>query len=670
MPGILERWRSLFKPNITYQVTIGGDAPTSVLNYTAKKLYQTQDNLKAVVDFLSNSIAQLPLKVYVRGGETDRRRDRDSVAAKLIWRPNADQTEFEFIRALALEYFIFGNVYVWLLPDPESESGYQLRIVPDEWVVKQEGRNLYAAETITIWPKNKGAAVQVPRSEFVQFRTYSPSNPGGFVSPMSALRQTLQEQIEASNFRKQLWHSSGRLNAQITRPANVAPWDDQQRQRFVTMFRESWGSNGENAGKIPVLEDGMKIEPFQTSFKEAEWTASVKLSREAVAAAYGINPSLVWHSDSQTYASAKDNARALYADCLGPTLQMLQQRINSFLLPMVGASPDTYVVFDLTEKLKGSFEERASILQSSVGGPWMTRNEARADNDLPPIDGGDALIVPLNVIQGGQASPSDTHMDEQEPMTVLSDEPEVKAVLYAKSADIDLSEFKDAPIEFLVKGQSEDEENDEMTEAVRNFFKRQRKSVLPKIGAGSEWWDEERWDNELRDDILPIIEKIADAHGMSAAEVLGTEYGIEVTRNYLKALADGRAHAINVSTWRKLNEAVENAEDEEQESPAEVFDGREGHDSEVYGEGLAMAAATWATLEAVHQAQRDGYNKQVEKVWVTGPNARATHAAMNGERVPVDDNFSNGMYWPGDDNFPANETCGCNCSTDIIITEE
>ena len=304
------------------------------------------------------SIAQLPLKVYVRDGETDRRRDRDSVAAKLIWRPNADQTEFEFIRALALEYFIFGNVYVWLLPDPESESGYQLRIVPDEWVVKQEGRNLYAAETITIWPKNKGAAVQVPRSEFVQFRTYSPSNPGGFVSPMSALRQTLQEQIEASNFRKQLWHSSGRLNAQITRPANVAPWDDQQRQRFVTMFRESWGSNGENAGKIPVLEDGMKIEPFQTSFKEAEWTASVKLSREAVAAAYGINPSLVWHSDSQTYASAKDNARALYADCLGPTLQMLQQRINSFLLPMVGASPDTYVVFDLTEKLKGSFEER------------------------------------------------------------------------------------------------------------------------------------------------------------------------------------------------------------------------------------------------------------------------------------------------------------------------
>jgi HK97 family phage portal protein len=523
MPGILERWRSLFKPNITYQVTIGGDAPTSVLNYTAKKLYQTQDNLKAVVDFLSNSIAQLPLKVYVRDGETDRRRDRDSVAAKLIWRPNADQTEFEFIRALALEYFIFGNVYVWLLPDPESESGYQLRIVPDEWVVKQEGRNLYAAETITIWPKNKGAAVQVPRSEFVQFRTYSPSNPGGFVSPMSALRQTLQEQIEASNFRKQLWHSSGRLNAQITRPANVAPWDDQQRQRFVTMFRESWGSNGENAGKIPVLEDGMKIEPFQTSFKEAEWTASVKLSREAVAAAYGINPSLVWHSDSQTYASAKDNARALYADCLGPTLQMLQQRINSFLLPMIGADPDTYVEFDLTEKLKGSFEERASILQSSVGGPWMTRNEARADNNLPPIEGGDELIVPLNVVEGGQASPTDTHMNSWEPVILKSE----CGCLECKSAQKKIS----------VKARSTKEEDEKMAEILARFWKRQASSVLPKIGAKSaEWWDEERWNDEMTEDILPLINAIADAHGKETADVIGSAYNTEQTRAYLRAV--------------------------------------------------------------------------------------------------------------------------------------
>jgi Phage portal protein. len=91
---------------------------------------------------------------------------------------------------------------------------------------------------------------------------------------------------------------------------------------------------------------------------------------------------------------------------------MIQQRINSFLLPMIGASPDTYVEFDLTEKLKGDFEQRAAVIQSSVGGPWLTRNEARRDNNLPPIEGGDELIVPLNVVTGGQASPQDTHSNQ------------------------------------------------------------------------------------------------------------------------------------------------------------------------------------------------------------------------------------------------------------------
>ena len=136
MASIFERWRLISKPSV-YNITFNnGDASTQVLNMKAKELYQTQDNLQAVVNYLSNSIAQLPLKVYVRDGENERRRDRDSDAARLLWRPNADQTAFEFIRALMVEYYVYGAVYVWLLPDAESESGLQPRIVPTERIVK------------------------------------------------------------------------------------------------------------------------------------------------------------------------------------------------------------------------------------------------------------------------------------------------------------------------------------------------------------------------------------------------------------------------------------------------------------------------------------------------------------------------------------------------------
>ena len=112
MPNLLARWRAAFRPQV-YIYGLGSDAPTQVLNYTASKLYQSQDNLKAVVDFLAASIAQLPLNVYTRNDETDRERDRKSSAARLLWRPNNAMTEFEFIRAVMTEYFVLARSMCW-----------------------------------------------------------------------------------------------------------------------------------------------------------------------------------------------------------------------------------------------------------------------------------------------------------------------------------------------------------------------------------------------------------------------------------------------------------------------------------------------------------------------------------------------------------------------------
>ena len=648
MPTLRERWNAFFRPTV-YCFAIGNDAPTSVLNYTAKQLYCTQANLRAVVDYLSNSIAQLPLKVYTRNDETERLRDRTSPAALTLWRPNADQTEYEFILALAVEYYVFGAVYVWVTPDTESESGYQLRIIPSEWVMNAESATAYAPETIRVCVRNGGTAVDIPRSEFVQFRMYAAGNPGGYLSPISALRQTLEEQIQAGRFRKELWRSSGRLNAQIIRPKDVQPWDDETRKRFIDAFRDSWGAGGSKAGSIPLMEDGMEIKPFQTSFKEQQWMESVSLSREDVAAAYGVNPSLIWHTGTQSYASAKDNARALYADCLGPVLQMFQQRINTFLLPMIGGTPDNYVEFDLNEKLKGSFEERASILQASVGGPWLTRNEARADNNLPPVDGGDDLIVPMNVVTGGQASPQDTHMDGGYPAPVgrpseSGAEPETK---------------DEKPSELRIKARSTKEEDERMADVMKKFFERQKKSVLPKMGAKTaKWWDKKRWDKELADDLEPELDEISDFHGESTAKLLGYGYNADRTRKYIRTLAEARAEIINESTYSKLKDA---------EEPGGAFDKRALVDAVVIGGTLALTCAAFGTRESVQQAQDNGFDRQVYKRWVTGDNPRPAHAAMNGEEVPIDEPFSNGLNWPGDDMGPADETCGCNCSTEIIV---
>lgn len=658
MASILQRWRMAQAPSVINVTVNTGDASTQVLNMKAKELYQTQDNLQAVVNFLANSIAQLPLKVYVRDGETERRRDRDSTAAQTIWRPNKDQTEFEFIRALAVEYFVCGCGYVWVLPDAESESGYQLRIVPSEWIQPGTKKRPYAPDSIRICTINGGTAFDVPREEFVQFRTYSVGSPGGFLSPISALRNTLTEQVEAGRFRRQLWKSSGRLNAQIIRPKDVAPWTEEQRKNFATAFREAWGAGGSKAGSIPVMEDGMEIKPFSTSFKESEWSQSVILSREAVAAAYGVNPSLIWHSNTQTYASSKDNARALYAECLGPVIQMLQQRINAFLLPKIGADPNTYVEFDLAEKLKGSFEEQASIMQTATGRPWMTVDEARAYMNLPKLpDGqGEGLVIPLNVEVGGQANPGNDY-------AYPGEDNQGKKLIPCGCKSCKTTE------ELRIKGKSDKEDDESVQKVLESFFSRQKRSVIPKINTTEDFWDADRWNKELAEDLQPVLQKIADKHGKSTAEELGAEYVTEKTEGYIEKAAQKRAERINNDTLRAIEDNLE----EEEPDIEHVYEVRKNA-SERLALAAAGAIAGFAITEAAHQAISEGaprvVGKIVEKEWITGENARPSHVAMNGERVPIDADFSNGQHWPGEDIGDPSESCGCNCTTEVVISRK
>lgn len=638
-------------PGNMYRIDVQPEAYPQVEGLDPADLYATQANVYAVVSFLADSIAQLPLKVYTRKGEADRVRDRDSAAAKLLWKPNADQTAYELWNAVAIEYMLYGMALLWILPDPAAESGYQLRLLPREWITDSKADTAYALASVTVNARGGAPAVEIPRTDFIQFRMYAPGKPGSYQSPMAALKQTLGEQIQADKFRTQIWRSSGRFNAYITRPKDVAPWDDETKKRWVEAFREGWGASGSSAGKMPLLEDGMEIKPYQFNSKDAQYAETKQLSREDVAAAFHINPSLIWHTTTQTYASAKDNARALYADCLGPTIQMLQQRINSFLLPMIGADPDTYVIFDLQEKLKGSFEERAAILQSAVGAPYMTRNEARADSNLPPVEGGDELIVPMNVNDGINNPAIDL-----EPSTGLS-EPKKMRYVNAKTAD-----------DIRIKAKASEDEAEEVEKVIRKFTERQARAILPKLSTVENWWDEDRWNDELAEDLEPVIQSIANTHGKEIAKLLKSGYETGRTENYIKALVKGRSKAINVATRRHVETARDSAEEgEETEAVKKAMEKRAGNDARLMGMALGTVTACWAIGEASRQAKEQGFDHEIFKTWVTGENPREDHAMMAGATVPFDEPFPNGADWPGDDILGPDGTCGCNCTTEVTI---
>ena len=288
----------------------------------------------------------------------------------------------------------------------------------------------------------------------------------------------------------------------------------------------------------------------------------------------------------------------------------------------------TYVEFNIAEKLQGNFEEQATALQTATGAPWMLRSEARARMNLPAVHGLDEPITPLNVLVGGQASPTDSGAQNRNAAP--------------------LQRVKVAP----TKPQTA-----KANEVLTRFFKRQRAVVLSALGAkaDAEWWDAERWDAELGDDLLALSLTVTTDAAKRALETAGgnpDDFDEARTMAYLKAKAKGTAEQINTTTKAALDDALADNDGD----PAAVFDDAEGARSTSAAVSLTTSLAAFGTVEAGKQSGG------ATKTWVTGPNPRPEHARMDGETVAMSDNFSNGMAWPGDPSGGADEVAGCNCS--------
>lgn len=619
-----------FTPRVTH---LGADE----LSYMAlghlspSELWASQPHLRTVVSFLARNIAQLGLHSFERTGE-DRRRDRTSPLAAAMRRPNPDQTGYDLIYGLVGDYALYDRAY-WLIG--EDETGATLRRLPPGWV-EANARDVFGAKSYTVTGPT-GDPVTVPAEDVLAFTGYHPTNPRRGSPTIEALKETLAEQIEAAKYRNQVWKRGGRVSAVIERPAGSPNWSQEQRDRFREDWRSKFAGRGPDAGGTPILEDGMKLARVDFSAAEQQFVEAAKLSFSTVAAAFHVNPTMVGILDNANYSNVREFRRMLYGDTLGPLLAQIEGRVNAFLLPRLGMDPERYYAeFNIAEKLQGSFEEQAAVMSTLVGRPIMTGDEGRARFNLPAM-GGDAaqLVTPLNVLIGGQASPRDSGTQN-----------EASARLPGRKS-------------LALKAGPTDAHRAKVSQVLTAFFRRQGKAVLSRIGAGGDWWDADRWDTELSSDLLKTSHTIAALIGSAEATRLGYDDGYDPDRTveFLKAAAERRARNVNITTKDQL--------DADDADPAEVFRQAETSRAEGIAAGLATFIAGFGVTEAARQIAYD-HGAEPMKTWDTGNNPRSSHAAMNGETVPIDEPFSNGQMWPGD-SADADESAGCNCDVTISV---
>lgn len=395
-----------------------------VLHQPVEKLWREQPHLRTVVGFVSRNIAHLGIQVFERDVDDGRNRMRDTPLAKLLDEPNDDMTQFDLIEATVASRMLYDETYWYVARDLKAPSGWVIRHIPTTWVIGALGATAFNVQAYKVAvPGSSGRWAEIPAEDMIVFRGWNPVDPNCGVSPVHALKTILAEQVHAQVFRDQMWKRGGRVGTYIYRPLEAPDWGksagpDQPsaRSRFITQWQEKYsGDQGSNAGGTPLLEDGMKLESNRFSAKDEQFIEASKLSLETCAQVYFINPTMVGILDNANYSNVREFRKALYGDNLGPEIERITQRLNRKLVPKLADPRKTYCEFNLQTKLAGSFEEQGALLQTAIGGPYMTTNEGRAKLNMPAIDGGDDLIRPLNVTQNGDQNPIPAAPAEDQP---------------------------------------------------------------------------------------------------------------------------------------------------------------------------------------------------------------------------------------------------------------
>ncbi|WP_425729595.1 phage portal protein [Gordonia sp. DT219] len=367
--------------------------------------------MRTTVSFLARNIAQLGIHAFRRKGDTDRERlDRDHPLSRVMLQPSEVVTRYRLMDALVHDLAIFDRAY-WLKIGSAAQPAV-VRIPPT--LVTPKGDNWISPAVFEV--KGAKGKREFPADRLVYFRGYGGVDDFG-TSPLEALRQILAEENAGSKARTEVLRNGARVSGYLERPADAKPWSAEARGRFKRGWQAQYAGDGPQAGGTPILEDGMKFTAAAQSAKDLQYLEVRKLTREEVASVYHVPPPMVGILDKATFSNITEQHKMLYQDTLGPWLQMFAEEISLQLIPDIapGEVDELYVEFNLREKLSGSFEERAAQMQTSVGGPWMTINEARALDNRPPIDGGDELIKPLNLTQNGDKEPIPAGDDGKEP---------------------------------------------------------------------------------------------------------------------------------------------------------------------------------------------------------------------------------------------------------------
>lgn len=342
------------------------------------------------VKILSESVATLPLNLYQEKGT--KREKLDNKLTKLLARPNAFTTEFDFKSSIMIDLGLRGNSYWQIVRNGlgEVKSLYQLNATSISAKIRPNGDIVYSYISESL------GEVLLESNEVLHFKMMSIDGING-ISPITYNQMAIATGMSQLEYVDKFYANGANSNVVLSHPAIL---NDEAYERLKSSFKNQY-VGVKNTNKPILLEDGMKIEKLSVSNTDSQFIENRIFTKNEIASIYRIAPHMINEMSKATFSNIEHQSLEFVKYTLMPYLVMMESELNEKLI----LSNRQYFKYDTNALVRGDIKTRYEAYQLAITNGFLSRNEVRKMEDLDSIEGLDEMLTPMNmsqVTQGGQ----------------------------------------------------------------------------------------------------------------------------------------------------------------------------------------------------------------------------------------------------------------------------
>jgi HK97 family phage portal protein len=369
---------------ISFQTIWGTGGDIEVLNQSGTVVNpETVFRVNAIfsaVSLISDTISTLPIDSYIR-----RDGARFAFRPRPVWvqQPDIDTTKEAFYGSLIVSMLLDGNGFVRVFRDGAGRVINMTVLNP----AKVEIRKNKVGEVVYIHqdepkPLTKNEMIHIPD-------VVRPGETRG-ISRVTALKDNFGLALALESYAARFFGQGASTQGIIEFPGNLTP---EQAKQLVDGF-DARHKGFRKAHKTGVLSGGAKYVNTSVENDKAQFIDSRRMAVEDVARAFNIPPHLLGLPGTNTYSSVEQNNIAFVTHTLRPIVQKLESAFTPLMTSEPGGST-AFIKFTLDGLLRGDANSRFTAYSVGLQAGYLTINDIRRLEDLPPVEGGEIIRVPL-----------------------------------------------------------------------------------------------------------------------------------------------------------------------------------------------------------------------------------------------------------------------------------